>query len=126
MNLYEKALTNYLGQGSLSEVRSQESEVRSSNNKLVQQNNVTDTSSKTISTNLTNENKPETKKLLTPDFKLLTSICDQGAKEFKLGIFIPTVAELRANQEQLWYWLKVIADRLGVTITGVKENINSG
>ena len=77
IDLYEKALTNYLGQGS----------------------------------------KEKDRDLLNDD---------REVKEFKLGNFIPTVAELRANQEQLWYWLKVIADRLGVTITGVKENISSG
>ena len=76
MNLYEKALTNYLGQGS----------------------------------------KEKDRDLLNDD---------REAKEFKLGDFIPTVAELRANLEQLWYWLNVIAERLGITITGVKENINS-
>jgi len=77
MDLYEKALTNYLDPGS----------------------------------------KEKDRDLLNDD---------REAKEFKLGNFIPTVVELRASLEQLWYWLKVIADRLGVTITGVRENINSG
>ena len=146
MNLYEKVVAQIVGQGSLSEVRSQESEVRSSNNKLVQQSesgvrsqesgvsgtklvqqsSTIDTNSQSISTIRTDKNNSQPRKLLTHDSLTpdsdLTSI---EAKEFKLGNFTPAVVELRASQEQLWYWLKVIAERLGITITGVKENINS-
>ena len=65
--------------------------------------------------------------------KALTNYLDPGSKKkdrdllnSSLNNFTPPVAELRANQEQLWYWLKVIAERLGITITGVTKIINSG
>ena len=39
----------------------------------------------------------------------------EGAIESSSNNLTPAVVELRATQEQLWYWLKVIADKLGVT-----------
>ena len=61
------------------------------------------------------------------DFKFLKEReeIDQ-AIESSSNNLIPAVVELRATEEQLWYWLKIIADKLGVTITGVPKNLNSG
>ena len=39
---------------------------------------------------------------------------------------LPVVEKLEASTSQLWYWLKLIADRLGLKIPRQKEIINSG
>ena len=44
-----------------------------------------------------------------------------------IGNVIPAAVEkLEASQEQLWYWLKVIAEKLGVKISNEIEIIKSG
>lgn len=44
-----------------------------------------------------------------------------------VGEIIPAAVEkLEASQEQLWYWLKVIAEKLGVKISNEIEIIKSG